>query len=300
MTESQTDGVVDDYLDIKNRGFEMRSNFPHLDNLSYGFRRKRMYIVGGSPGSGKTSFALYIGQDIAYGQKKKVIFFSLEMGIEDMVGRLTSILHKVPHHKIQQPWFMDTEDFIALDATCTTLKESNLKILCDHMGIAQVLAIIEKEKPDFVIIDHLQYLPLTNKGPESKTHELITECVKSLRESCKKHNYSMLLLSQKKRSMTPGKSHLTDFSGSAGIEQQADLAIMIDRPDHDQAVNHPKGWFELNVVKNRNGNTGKIEMIFNNEFLHYAELFIEPISNIPGGYEHERTEQPEVQDLPGV
>ena len=291
MTDhAQIDGVVDEFLDIKNRGFEMRSNFPGLDKLSYGFRRGRIYIVGGSPGSGKTSFALWLAQDVALKQDKKVFFFSLEMAIGDMVGRLTSVLHKVPHYKIQQPWFMSTEDFIAIDSTCSTLKNSKLRILCDHMGIGKILAMIEKEKPDFVVIDHLQYLPLVNKDSESKTHELITECVKHLRESCKKHNYSMLLLSQKKRSMVPGKSSLTDFSGSAGIEQQADLAIMIDRPDHEKALTQPRGWFELNVVKNRNGNTGKIEMIFDSEFLHYREKSKQSETPPPMGDYNEPTE----------
>lgn len=271
-TPTELDGVVDDYLDIKNRGFEMRSNFPSFDKLSYGFRRGRIYIVGGAPGSGKTSFALWLAQEVALKQDKKVLFFSLEMGMGDMAGRLTSILYKIPHHKMQQPWYMDTEDFIALDSTVTLLQNSKLKIVCDHFGIAQILAMIKNEKPDFVVIDHLQYLPMMNKGPEVKTHELISGFVKDLRESCKKHNYSMLLISQKKRSLTPGKSSLTDFSGSSGIEQQADLGVMIDRPDHDEAVNYPRGWFELNIVKNRNGNTGKIQMTFSNEYLHYSEL----------------------------
>ena len=61
-----------------------------LDETITGLNRSDLIILAARPGMGKTSFALNIARHAAVTVKKKVAFFSLEMGREQLASRLLS------------------------------------------------------------------------------------------------------------------------------------------------------------------------------------------------------------------
>jgi len=56
--------------------------------------------VAARPSMGKTAFAINILEHIAVQQKKSIAFFSLEMGSEQIVDRVLSMVSGVPMVKI--------------------------------------------------------------------------------------------------------------------------------------------------------------------------------------------------------
>ena len=273
------DEIIDEFVDLKERGCEMKSSFPTLDEITAGFRRKRVYLLGGFPGTGKTGLALFLAYRIAFEDKKKVLFFSLEMSDTEIVGRLTSIFSKVPANRIQKSWLMTPEDFIHLTNTVGRLYKSNLEIVDGAWSLGGMIAKIKEVKPDIVFIDHLQHIPLLAGSGEEKTHETLALYVRTLKDLAKKENLCVFILSQRKRGETsniysdPASS---DFKGATSIKEQADLAMMIQQYDHkkdkDKIIKKPEGYFTLHIVKNRHGKTGmSIQMLLNLTTLHYNE-----------------------------
>ena len=273
------DEIIDEFVELKERGCEMKSSFPTLDDITAGFRRKRVYLLGGFPGTGKTGLALFLAYRIAFEDKKKVLFFSLEMSDTEIVGRLTSIISKVPANRMQKSWLMTKEDFLHLTNTVGKLYSGGLEIVDGAWSLGGMLAKIKEVKPDIVFIDHLQHIPLIVKSGEEKTHETLALYVKTLKDLSKKENLCVFILSQRKRGETsniysdPASS---DFKGATSIKEQADLAMMIQQYDHkkdkDKIIKKPEGYFTLHIVKNRHGKTGmSIPMLLNLTTLHYNE-----------------------------
>lgn len=273
------DEIIDEFVDLKERGCEMKSSFPTLDDITAGFRRKRIYLLGGFPGTGKTGLALFLAYRIAFEDKKKVLFFSLEMSDTEIVGRLTSINAGVPAMRMQKPWLMTKEDTFFLTNTVSKLYKSNLEIEDGAWTLGEMVAKIKEVKPDIVFIDHLQHLPLLVKSGEERTHETLALYVRTLKDLAKKENLCVFILSQRKRGETsniysdPASS---DFKGATSIKEQADLAMMIQQYDHkkdkDKIIKKPEGYFTLHIVKNRHGKTGmSIQMLLNLTTLHYNE-----------------------------
>jgi replicative DNA helicase len=59
-----------------------------------------LIIVAARPSMGKTAFAINFLEQIAVHQKKSVAMFSLEMGAEQIVDRVLSMVSTVPMYKI--------------------------------------------------------------------------------------------------------------------------------------------------------------------------------------------------------
>jgi len=261
--------VLEEYYSLQKRGKELQTLFPSFDRITGGFRRGRLYILGGSAGSGKTSFSLFLAQLFAFRETKQVLFFSLEMSLFDMIGRLASMLYGVSNRKIQQPWLLDDKDLENLKNTVNKIYKSNLSILTDEYSINEIISEIKARKADIVFIDHLQYIPQQNRGQE-KSYEILGKFIKQLRDLAKQENINICLLSQTRRKdRVKAKPTLHDFSGSSEIERQADLCMIIWR-DYEDTAQEQTFW-ELHIVKNRNGVMGVIPMIFDVATLKYKE-----------------------------
>lgn len=266
------DDIYAEFEDLKNRGNEMDSGFPTFDKLINGFKRKRLYILGGLPGTGKTGLALYLAQRIAFLNNKKVLFFSLEMSLMEVVGRLISILTGVPSWRIQKTWCMLKEDFIHLATTLGKLYKSNLAIYDGVWNIGDIIAKIKEAKPDIVFIDHLQFVQVSLEKYQ-KQHEALEGIVKNLKNIAKAENICLFAVSHNKRGETPyGSGSNVDYKGAAAIKEIADLGMMLIRGKKTkEIITQTSEQTELRIIKNRNGREGGIKLLFDDDTLKYTE-----------------------------
>lgn len=259
---------------IKNRGVEMEFGFPTIDDYVNGLRRKRLYVIGGLPSSGKTGLALQLARTVAQ-KDKKVLFFSLEISFYDAVGRLAATMLNIPAWKIQKPWFLSPEEIKKMESIIFLLGQSKIEIIDRVNDFNDLLFKIEKHKPDFVIVDHIQYLPHINEGKNKKEDRWIElgRYVKQLRSSAIKNDFCLLCLSQisREHTNTKKKPSMNWFQGSSGIEQQSDVALILY---HENPEN--RNYLDLYLVKNRNGTGGvgkKVKIVFDDVYLKYSELY---------------------------
>lgn len=266
--KKELDAVVDMFFELKNRGFEMDFGIPKLDKLAV-LRRMGFYVLGGKPGSGKSAFAFWLADKIAFQNKKKALVFSLEMPLIAAVGRLTSIISNglLPAYKIQRPWYLQKEDFIHITNCCGKLYKQNLEVVAGDWKLSAMISKIKEAKPDIVFIDHLQCIELSG-GKYDKRHDILDDCVASLISLAKKENIVIFALSH-----IPTNERDGVFAGTSGIIKRADLGMKIIRQEEKKiTISKPENYCEIEIVKNRlTGSAGKIGLLFDKDSLRFRE-----------------------------
>jgi len=88
LSESYND-IIDEYFDKKNhpekyKGIEI--GLSHIDNATNGFKPSTLNIVAGASGAGKSVILTNWAAEV-YKRKHNILFFSLEMPLQQVIGR---------------------------------------------------------------------------------------------------------------------------------------------------------------------------------------------------------------------
>lgn len=239
-------------------------------------QNNKIYVTGNS---GKTAYALSLALELAKNGSKG-IFFSLEMGEEQIINRLVSQISKVKLQNIQltgesdkriRHEFSDVENEM-LTRACATLKEysDNLSIVSGNFSSSDILEIIKDRDLDFIIIDYLQLL--TTKGRENRTTEItyLSMELKRIAMKQKIHIFELCQLSRAVEQRADKRPMLSDLRESGQIEQDASCVIGLYREGYynEEA---DKTELEAGILKNRNGITGTIDFKFYGEIQEVLE-----------------------------
>ena len=236
-------------------------------------------VIAGRPGAGKTAYALSFALELVKNGNKG-IFFSLEMGEEQIINRLVSQISKVKLQNIQLAGendekirydFTDAENELLTRAS-GKLKEysDNLSIISGNFSSSDILNVIENRDIDFIVVDYLQLLT-TNKG-ENRTAEITYLSMELKRIAMKKkiHIFELCQLSRAVEQRADKRPMLSDLRESGQIEQDASCVIGLYREGYyDEEAD--QNALESIILKNRNGMTGVIPFNFYGEIQEVLE-----------------------------
>ena len=127
-----------------------------------------------------------------------------------------------------------------------------------------------------IIVDYLQLMHLGTKRIESRQQE-ITTISRYIKALARELNIPVVVLSQLNRAPEGREGHrprMSDLRESGSIEQDADVVILLHREDYyhhgDKIENYtPDNTAELIIAKQRNGPTGKVNLIFREKFTRF-------------------------------
>jgi replicative DNA helicase len=122
-----------------------------------------------------------------------------------------------------------------------------------------------------IIIDYLQLLTSTGRRRENRPQE-VSEISRELKVLAKELSLPVMALSQLSREIehrSPPVPILSDLRDSGSIEQDADLVMGIYRGDIYEP-NTDVGA-KLLILKQRNGPTGEVRLVFNTTFARFDE-----------------------------
>ncbi|MEC8495581.1 MAG: DnaB-like helicase C-terminal domain-containing protein, partial [Planctomycetota bacterium] len=120
---------------------------------------------------------------------------------------------------------------------------------------------------------------------ESRQQE-ISMISRSLKELSRELEVPLITLAQLSRSVESREEkrpQLSDLRESGSIEQDADVVMMLYRPEYYFPIDENKGKAEVLVVKHRNGATGTVELQFQGSMLRFSNRepsMSEPISGL--------------------
>lgn len=242
------------------------SGLIELDQMTSGFQKSELIIIGARPSVGKTALALTMASHTAVKEKIPTAFFSLEMSDMQLMQRLISSEAKIPSEKIRTG-LLKMSDFQCIQDAAGLIYDAPLYIIdMPNMKLLDLRAMARRLKAQFdVQIIFIDYLTLiTSENSQIPRHEQIAEISRSLKSLARELNIPVVALSQVRRDAEGKKPVLADLRESGSIEQDADVVMFLhrervqsQRDGGDQSI--PT---ELIVAKQRNGPIGDVDILF--------------------------------------
>lgn len=261
----------------------LKTGFYDLDDKTAGLQKGDLVILGARPAMGKTTLAQNLAYNVAThnGPDTGVMFFSMEMGKDEIVERMVSDISGVDNWKIRKSQLTD-DDFTAIGDALGELGEIPLYI-DDTSGLSilslqnKVRRAVHEHPISVVIIDYLQLLQGTDRYAGNRVQE-VTEISRGLKLLARELKISIVALAQLSRSVTgrdDPRPVLSDLRESGSIEQDADLVMFLHRPDYykqnrDDFV--PTNITELILAKHRHGPVGMIKLFFHDNLNRFSSL----------------------------
>jgi replicative DNA helicase len=253
----------------------VRSGFSHLDTVTSGLNKSDLILIAARPAMGKTAFALNIATNVArHNADKEVCIFSLEMPREQLVSRLLSTAAQVDSNKLRNGR-LSGDDWTNLANGASHLM--GLPIYIDDTAsitVQQIKAKLRRMKNlGLVVIDYLGLIQTTLRT-ENRV-QIISEITRQLKIMAKEMDVPVILLSQLSRgpeSRTDKRPMLSDLRESGSIEQDADIVLFLYRDAYYNKDSTQPNVAECIVAKNRHGETGTINLVWDGQFTRFSSL----------------------------
>ena len=247
------------------------TGFLELDNKLSGLQKSDLIILAARPSMGKTSLALDIARQTAVTLNTPVGIFSLEMSSQQLVDRMLSAQANVDAWKMRTGKLSRQDDFEAIREALDKLSKAPIYI-DDQPGnnILKMRSVARRMKSEhglgLIIVDYLQLMVPTQTKNDNVVQQ-VTEISHSLKNLARELDVPVLALSQLSRAVEArgGRPRLSDLRDSGSIEQDADIVMFIHREDKYKEESEKNNIAEILIEKHRNGETGKIELFFNDK-----------------------------------
>ena len=256
------------------------TGFKDVDHIFNGLQKSDLILVAARPAMGKTAFTLNIAQNVTMLYDKTVAFFSLEMGKEQLVGRILSSVAGVSSEKLRRA-NMDPADWEKVIAAADRMSKSKL-FIDDTPGLtvqdmrSKLRRLKVEHGLDLVIVDYIQLMQGRNagKGSENRQQE-VSEISRNLKLIAREFNVPVIALSQLSRSVEsrPDKRPvLSDLRESGSLEQDADIVIFLYRDKYYDENSEKGDNAEVLIRKHRNGSVGTVELRFIGELTQFKDV----------------------------
>jgi replicative DNA helicase len=245
----------------------MLSGFTDLDNITGGFKDGQLIVIGARPGIGKSTLALNMFYNAAVIAGTPAAVFSLEMANPELAEKFYAMDTEIDSYLLRHGYLsVDEQMKIASSREKYQVAKS---WLCDLPSAnmtqirSEVRRLRSKDKIRMVIVDYLQLVAPENR--RDQRHLQIGEITRQLKLLAKEMAIPVIAISQLNRQGEDRLPRLSDMRESGNIEMDADTVIFLHDPNHnDYAANDAVRNDALDVIvaKNRNGPTGKTQLIF--------------------------------------
>jgi replicative DNA helicase len=245
-----------------------------------------LYIIAARPSMGKSAFAVGLAANMLL-RGKKVLFFSLEMSTTECVTRVVSQHCEIESTKITSNDLSQAEArrISQMRETCGDLFK-NLHLI-DNSGLTrksmelQIQLYKKRYDIDAVFIDHLGLINMDDSDKFGTDNQAIGTITKNLKRISQNLKLPIFLLSQLNREVEKRggdkKPMLSDLRGSGNVEQDANVVMMLHRPEYyglteDDNGESTAGIANVIIVKNRSGKTGTVSLRWQGEYTKFSEL----------------------------
>jgi len=267
-------------------GVGLQTGFTELDRLTNGFQNGDLIVLAARPSMGKTAIALNITDYVANHLNKNggaVGIFSIEMSAEALTLRMLSSRARISQQRMRSGK-LSAEEWQRVAVTAGNLSESRLFI--DDSAALSPLELRAKARRlksshdvSMIVVDYIQLMHSTGRV-ENRQQEiaLISRGLKSL---AKELEIPVIAVSQLSRMVEQRggdkRPQLSDLRESGAIEQDADVVIMLYRPEYylnPDERDDPQNFDKINlaeaiVAKQRNGPTGTAKLTFLKEYAKF-------------------------------
>lgn len=273
------------------------TGFHKLDELTAGWKAGEMIVLAARPGQGKTALALTFARhaldqryDEATDAWKKpghaVGMFSLEMTNEQLMLRLLASYGSESLQRIRSGE-LDEHQLQRLRMIAGDMREWPLYLDdSSFLSITQLRGKARRMKDRFniemLVIDYLQLLRSESEQAKDNRQNEVAEISRGIKALAKELGIPIVILAQLNRrsedaSRGRAEPALHNLRESGAIEQDADVVLLLHRPDpeKDEDGNErqigPIIPYNLIIAKQRNGPTDKLDILFNSPYTRFED-----------------------------
>ena len=247
-----------------------------LDHLTTGLQPGQMVIVAARPAMGKSTLAMNFMRAASVHHNITSVIFSLEMSREEIGMRLIAAEAGVHFGKMRRGE-MEDRDWTRLSKTISNISKAPFFIDdSPNMAMNEIRAKCRRLKQQhnlgLVVIDYLQLMS-SGKQVESRQQE-VSEFSRSLKLLAKELEIPVVAVAQLNRGpeqRTDKKPMIADLRESGSLEQDADVIMLLHRPDYYDQDERP-GEADIIVAKHRNGETGTIPVAFQGHYARFVDM----------------------------
>jgi replicative DNA helicase len=251
-----------------------------LDALTNGLHAGQMIVLAARPGTGKSTLGLDFARSCSIRHGLASAIFSLEMSRSEITMRLLSAETKLRLSDMRSGRLLDP-DWTRMAQRMGEISEAPLFIDdSPNLTMMEIRAKARrmKQRHDLrlVVVDYLQ-LMTSGKRVESRQQE-VSEFSRQMKLLAKELELPVVAISQLNRGpeqRTDKRPMLSDLRESGSIEQDADMVILLHRPDAYERDDPRAGETDLIVAKHRNGPTATVTVASQLHYSRFVDMAID-------------------------
>lgn len=260
------DKIIEDNLNEATRHTGLLCNLPPIDEQG-GLPADGLVVIGAKASHGKTTVATNVAM-AALKAGKKIAFYSMEMSMEKVTGRILSMECGIPANVLlrQRLSLFERERVHKCieelqSSVASQFFFDNRQIRDLNALVLSIRALKKTRGVDCIVVDYLQLMNDSPGQHSENTNKLLGGIAHRLHEVAQDLHVTILLLSQINRTVMgePNMAHLRD---SGEIAEAADMVIIVYNADFEHNTFSkpfdnvkPHGKLLVKVEKNRDGAT---------------------------------------------
>ncbi|MEK6676591.1 MAG: replicative DNA helicase [Planctomycetota bacterium] len=259
----------------------LSTGFLQLDEYTSGFQRGDFIVVAGRPSMGKTALGLNLARTAALDEHKPVVFYSMEMSIDQVTQRLVCAHADIDSQKLRRR-MMSEEEINHLLHRCGDFHEAPL-FIDDTPGMtplelrAKARRLKQRHDIQAIYIDYLQLMHIPSSESRQVEISTISRQMKSLARELNIPIIAMAQLNRNPEGRADKKPQMSDLRESGAIEQDADVVLLIHRDEYyNPEKEELRGLAEIIIAKQRNGPTGNVPLVFDKRTSRFKQKFEGP------------------------
>lgn len=251
------------------------SGLKDLDNLTDGLSLG-YWVVAGRASMGKTHFGLFLAH--AMSEYEPVLIISAEMPTQKIAQRLLAKISRIESHRLKSKRIANDEWPILAEAG-KTLASLPIEIYDkpnpQEIDIRQrVQQMIRKygKPPGMILVDYIQKLSWYPNLNRTQDLERISNKLYEMSKDYKTRVVALAQLNRGVENRADKRPVMSDVKDCGSIEQDADVLILLYRDEYYNSESGDKGITELNLVKNRDAETGVVKVLHELRYGNYIGL----------------------------
>jgi replicative DNA helicase len=296
-TESKEKEIHDVILKVLSteKVDRIKTGWKTIDKMTCGFQLGDVVILGGRPSMGKTTLAISLALTFRK-NNRKIFFISLEVSDESIAMKVISNLASATKKDLLENIAGERVSEAQLNTIASELNGKGFYIddkpkLNESQICSRIKKMVKKNGVNVVFIDHLGLIGFSKQNKSNNKNHEIDAIVREISATAKELGIVVIILSQLSRAneaRVNKRPLLSDLRDSGTIEQNADIIMFVHREFYYLEKMRPSGqtefveWkqemvrcenlSELIVAKNRDGETGHIELFFDPKFSRFTEI----------------------------
>ena len=257
----------------------LMTDFHDLDALTNGFQGGQMIIVAARPGVGKSTLAVDFMRNMSIRHNVPTLLFSLEMKKAEFDQRILSAETSINNMKFKRKGGLSRDDWGKIREVKPSIENAPLFIDDNPSNTvmdvwAKTKAAVKKHGIKMVVVDYLQLL--TSGVREESRQQEVSNFSRRLKLLAKECDIPVIAISQFNREVEKrgddARPKPSDLRESGSLEQDADLILLIHRPESQNKDHERAGEADIIVAKNRGGETGTVTVASQMHYSRFSNL----------------------------